>query len=69
MYKLSHSEYGKDIRQIVKVLLDHGWVVTPGEAERLWSRYSESMCAGWMCIEHEDDIWILLEGYLEEDCS
>lgn len=50
-----HYEYSYDIERIVKVFADRGYEISETDALRAWEAFSDSMCAGWMCLDDEDD--------------
>lgn len=47
--------YGNDISRIVKVFADRGYEITGSDAALAWERYSDSMAAGWMCLDEDDE--------------
>lgn len=51
-----HTE---DIRRIVKVLEDRGYVASPMEAQALWARWADGMAPGWMSTRSfsDDDVF------------
>lgn len=46
--------YPEDLQRIQKVLIDQGYIVSLRDCATLWDEYSDSMCAGWMCLPHDD---------------
>lgn len=54
----SSRRYPDDCERICKVVLSHGCLISPREAESLWEDFSESMAAGWMGLSvNDEDIW------------
>lgn len=49
------SEYPNDIKRLLKVLYDRGFIASPEQATILWEKYSDSMCAGWMMMSDDDN--------------
>lgn len=49
-----HYEYTDDIDRIVKVFADREYEISREDAIKSWESYSDSMCAGWMCLPDED---------------
>lgn len=47
--------YPEDLARIQKVLADRGYEADPRTCADLWSRYSDSMAAGWMTLPDTDD--------------
>jgi hypothetical protein len=59
-------DYPDDVAFIQDALFKAGYAVTPHEAERLWSAYSDSLCAGWLGLPGKyEDIVQAVEPYLE----
>lgn len=51
-------DYPQDCIRICKVALDHGYYITPLEAQKIWEIYSDSMCASWLILPTSDeDLW------------
>ena len=44
-----------DCERIQRILLDRGYNATLQQCDDLWSSYSDSMCAGWMRLNKEDE--------------
>lgn len=61
-----HYEYTNDIDRIVKIFADRGYEITHSDAVRAWEHYSESMCAGWMCLGKDDEVFQDAFCYFEE---
>lgn len=57
-----HFFYGNDINRIVRVFADRGYEITASDAAMAWERYSDSMAAGWMCLD-EDDEYVFSNAY------
>ena len=59
--------FPEDCVRIVKALLDVGYVITPYEAEMLWSTYSDRVDAGWLFLpDTDEEIVAAVRTYLEE---
>lgn len=52
---LDRPEYIGDTKRIKQILLDRGYDVSLSDCEKLWEKYSDSMCAGWMTLDGESD--------------
>lgn len=54
-----------DVKRIQTVLQTNGYNLALRDCAGLWEDYSDSMCAGWMCLPSEDrDLFKTLESYL-----
>jgi hypothetical protein len=51
-----HCEYPEDIKRIVHACETYGYSLSEADAERFWSDYSESYCAGWLTLPTEDSM-------------
>jgi hypothetical protein len=47
--------YENDIDRIVRIFADRGYEITASDAAKAWERYSDSMAAGWLSLDEEDD--------------
>ena len=47
--------YAKDISRIVQVMEDRDLFCTKEQAQELWERRSDAMCACWLILPNEDD--------------
>jgi hypothetical protein len=47
-------EYSSDVERIVRIFADRGYEITTTDAAHAWELYSDSMAAGWMCLDDED---------------
>lgn len=54
--------YHDDVKRIMQVALAHGIILTPVEAYKAWSEFSDMMAAGWMSLDSESDgsLWYAL---------
>lgn len=59
--------YRADKRRLVETMNAHGYACTLEQAEQLWTRYSESMAAGWMHMPEDEDPFWTIAHYIEED--
>lgn len=78
MKKLAvNSRYPEDIIRIMKVAIDVNILLTPEEAEMVWTEHSNSYAAGWLGLPDDDDVLATLiernvdqlkeQGELQED--
>jgi hypothetical protein len=52
------TESTPDICRICEEAYSRGVLLTPTEAYKLWSRYSDMAAAGWLTLpEDDDDLW------------
>jgi hypothetical protein len=59
--------YANDIDRIVKIFSDRGYEITPTDAAHAWELYSDSMAAGWMCLDSlDDDVFLNVFFYFKE---
>ena len=61
-----HMEYMSDIDRIVKIFADRGYEVSHTDAVHAWESFSDSMCAGWMSLGPDDEVFADAFGYFEE---
>ena len=61
-----HTEYSNDIDRIVKVFADRDYDISHTDAIRAWEEYSDSMCAGWMSLGNDDQVFNDAFHYFEE---
>lgn len=62
----SHYEYTNDIDRIVKIFADRGYEISHEDAVRGWETFSDSMCAGWMNLGQDDEVFQDCFCYFEE---
>lgn len=48
-----HSE---DITRIMKVAIDVNILLTPEDADMVWTEHSDSYAAGWLGLPDDDDV-------------
>ena len=48
-------EYYTDIQRMIKVCNDRGINISPKLAKKLWSRYSDNLCACWLYLPDSDE--------------
>lgn len=53
--KYRNFSFPDDVRRIVELLDSKGIIITPSEAEELWSIYSDDWCAGWLILPSNDN--------------
>lgn len=61
-----HFEYKNDIDRIVKIFADRGYEISYSDAVHAWEEYSDSMCAGWMSLGTDDEVFNDAFYYFEE---
>lgn len=61
-----HYEYTNDISRIVEIFAQRGYEISHSDAVRAWEEYSDSMCAGWMCLGEDDEVFQDAFHYFEE---
>lgn len=47
--------FPEDIKRIMKVGIDIGFMISPSKAYSIWSDYSDTFCAGWLNLPQEDE--------------
>ena len=63
----SGFEYPDDCQHIVDIFATRGYEITIRDAESAWEWYSDSVFAGWMVLDDDDDhVFIKVMKYLEE---
>jgi len=50
----------------VKIFADRGYEISHSDAIRAWEEFSDSMCAGWMCLGGDDEVFQDAFYYFEE---
>jgi hypothetical protein len=61
-----HYEYTNDIDRIVKIFSDKGYEISATDAVKAWEQFSDSMCAGWMSLGDDDEVFQDAFYYFEE---
>jgi hypothetical protein len=61
-----HFEYTNDIDRIVKIFADRGYEISHTDAVFAWEQFSYSMCAGWMSLGDDDEVFQDAFWYFEE---
>ena len=64
-YNHNH-EYTNDIDRIVKVFADRGYEISHEDAVRAWECFSDSLCAGWLCLGSDEQVFKDCFEYFEE---
>ncbi len=49
-------EYEHDVRRMAKIMAERGYSVSASNLKKAWEDYSESMAAGWMMLDEDDDL-------------
>lgn len=52
---VNNAEFPEDVERIKRILLERGYRATCKQCEELWEAYSDSMCAGWMYLDEDDE--------------
>ena len=50
-----YFQFESDVKRIVKIFSDRGYEISATDAENAWQRHSDSMCAGWLSLDDEDE--------------
>jgi hypothetical protein len=61
-----HFEYQSDINRIVEIFADKGYEISATDAVHAWEQFSENMCAGWMSLGDDDEVFEDAFSYFEE---
>lgn len=61
-----HYEYTNDIERIIKIFVDRGYEISHTDAVRAWEEFSDSMCAGWMSLGTDEEVFQDCFCYFEE---
>jgi hypothetical protein len=61
-----HFEYQSDIDRIVEIFADKGYEISATDAVHAWEQFSENMCAGWMSLGDDDEVFEDAFSYFEE---
>lgn len=61
-----HLEYTNDIDRIVKIFADRGYEISHTDACRAWEMFSDCMCAGWMMLGSDEQVFEDAFYYFEE---
>lgn len=61
-----HFEYQTDIDRIVKIFAERDYEISPSDAVRAWELFSDSMCAGWMSLGDDEEVFQDCFSYFEE---
>lgn len=59
--------YPHDCERIVEIMRERGYHCTLEQAEELWDKASDSVCAGWLIVDgyDDDDVFSRISGYFE----
>jgi hypothetical protein len=52
-----HMEYRHDIQRIVEIFAKRGYEISESDAVITWEQFSDSMCAGWMILGTDDEVF------------
>jgi hypothetical protein len=59
-------DYASDVERIIEVCANNDYEIDFETAKAAWQLYSDSMCAGWLCLD-DDSIFRNIQPYLEEE--
>jgi hypothetical protein len=48
-------EYSDDVERIIRIFANRGYEISYMDACHAWELYSDSMAAGWMSLDSEDE--------------
>ena len=63
--------FPEDIKRIMKIGIDIGFMISPSKADSIWSDYADTFCAGWLNLPQDDEtiqelIFLAREAQLNE---
>jgi hypothetical protein len=50
----------------VRIFAERGYEISATDAENAWEQFSDSMCAGWMMLGEDDEVFHDCFRYFEE---
>lgn len=57
--------YPNDCKRIKEVMFDSGFELSLEDCDKIWSHYSESLCAGWLSLPKLDhELFEIVESYI-----
>ncbi len=60
-------EYTGDIDRLVQIFSERGYDISFTDAGHAWEQYSDSMCAGWLMLDRDDEyVFNSIFHYFEE---
>lgn len=60
-------DYSCDVERIIRIFADRRYEISYMDAAHAWELYSDSMAAGWMNLDSEDDdVFLNVFYYFEE---
>lgn len=63
----NYDDHMSEVLRIVKICADRGFEIDEFSARSAWSKYSRSMCAGWMNMDENDDyVFANIQPYVLE---
>jgi len=60
------AQYPDEVLKIVAAFADIGEIVTPIEADYMWRRFSEDLCASWLRVDSYNIVQELVDNGLFE---
>jgi hypothetical protein len=61
-----YFEFESDVKRIVRIFAERGYEISATDAENAWEQFSDSMCAGWMMLGEDDEVFHDCFRYFEE---
>ena len=61
------ESYPEDVDRIILDFQKHGYNISRSHAVLAWKRYSESLCAGWITVYDDDEIFEILRCDFKDD--
>ena len=61
-----HMEYRHDIQRIVEIFAPRGYEISESDAVVAWEQFSDSMCANWMILGTDDEVFDDAFYYFQE---
>jgi len=64
--EINITRYPSDCKRIQNILEKNGYRASLEDCEKLWDKYSDSMCAGWIILPDDDeDVYSNIRMYIE----
>ena len=64
--EINITRYQSDCKRIQNILEKNGYRASLEDCEKLWDKYSDSMCAGWIILPDDDeDVYSNIRMYIE----
>lgn len=56
-----------DCLKIKNIALKMGYDISLRDAQDLWESHSEDLCAGWLCVNNEEEIKAAIARYFNNE--